>query len=322
MAWQRAGASGATVSVIGCLWGILAAGAAGGAELVKYCRFRAGETVAYGIVEGEMVRQLSGDLFGEWSRTQKTFPLKQVQLLVPTQPTQVVAMAGNYKSHLGGGATITTVTTVTTIRRDAKTGQVTTQSATTTETRVAGDIPPKYQIPQPFFKSVSCLIPHEADIVMPRDAQVVHYEGEVVLVIGRRAKDVPKASALEYVFGVTCGNDVSERVWQKNDIQWWRAKGADTFGPCGPFIACGLDYDNLMLQLRLNGQVKQKESTRQFIHDVATMVSTISRYVTLEPGDLIFTGTPGEPTSIRPGDVVEVEVEGVGVLRNRVVAEK
>lgn len=128
------------------------------------------------------------------------------------------------------------------------------------------------------------------------------------------------------MFGVTAGNDVSERIWQNDmevkDVQWWRAKGADTFGPVGPAIVTGVDYSNLMLRLRLNGEVKQEEKTDHLIHDVPTTVSFISQYVTLYPGDLIFTGTPGKTSEIKPGDVVEVELEGAGVLRNPVVAEK
>jgi 2-keto-4-pentenoate hydratase/2-oxohepta-3-ene-1,7-dioic acid hydratase in catechol pathway len=158
--------------------------------------------------------------------------------------------------------------------------------------------------------------------VLPRDVGVVHYEAEMVVVIGKTARNVPREDALDYVFGVTCGNDVSAREWQKGDVQWWRAKGSDTFGPCGPAIVCGLDYDNLMMELRLNGEVRQKESTKQLIHDVAGTLSFISRYVTLHPGDLIFTGTPGQTDEIKAGDVVEVEIEGVGVLRNKVVREE
>jgi len=127
---------------------------------------------------------------------------------------------------------------------------------------------------------------------------------------------------LDYVLGVTCGNDVSGRVWQKEDVQWWRAKGADTFGPCGPYLVSGLKYDDLLLQLRLNGKTLQKERTSLLIHDCSSIVSAISQHVTLYPGDLIFTGTPGETAAIKPGDVCEVELEGVGVLRNPVVAEK
>ena len=300
----------------------LAAEKKSGGPVTKYARFRAGDTVAYGIVEGERIRQISGDLFGKWKKTDRTFALNEVQLLVPTTPTQVIALAGNYRSHLSKGDTTTIITTVTTVTRSGETGATTTNSTTTTEIRRPNEVPEKFQIPQPFFKSPSCLTAHGTHIVIPKGADTVHFEAELVIVIGREAKNVSKDDALDYVFGVTCGNDVSARVWQKNDVQWWRAKGSDTFGPCGPFIVSGLDYDNLLGQLRLNGEVKQKENTRYMINDVATTVSFISRYVTLKPGDLIFTGTSGKTSSITPGDVVEVEFEGVGVLRNTVVAEK
>ncbi|MBP7946166.1 MAG: fumarylacetoacetate hydrolase family protein [Verrucomicrobia bacterium] len=117
-------------------------------------------------------------------------------------------------------------------------------------------------------------------------------------------------------------NDVSERYWQNDeqdkDIQWWRAKGSDTFGPVGPWIVTGLDWSNLELRVRVNGEVKQQDRTSRLIHDAAGIVSMISRYVTLQPGDLIFTGTPGATSALKPGDVVEVEIEGIGVLRNSV----
>jgi 2-keto-4-pentenoate hydratase/2-oxohepta-3-ene-1,7-dioic acid hydratase in catechol pathway len=259
--------------------------------VARYLRFRAGDTTAYGILEGDRVRQLSGDLFGTFTKTERTYALKEVKLLTPTVPTQVLALAGNYRSHLGNE-----------------------------------EVPPKFRIPQPFFKSPSCLIANGENIVIPKDSPgPVHFEAEMVIVIGKKARKVPEDRALDYVFGMTCGNDVSERLWQNDekskDVQWWRAKGADTFGPVGPYIATGLKYDDLQLTLRLNGEVKQQEQTSRLIHNVAATVSFISRYVTLHPGDLIFTGTPGTTSAIRPGDVVEVELEGVGVLRNPVVAE-
>ena len=249
-------------------------------EATLYARFQVGGTIAYGIVEGDVVRRLDGDPFGSPKPTDTTYPLSEVKLLVPTVPSKVIATAGNYRSHMG-----------------------------------SGDAP---KIAQLFFKVPSCLIAAGENIVIPKDTDNVHYEGELVIVVGRRARNVPTSRALDYVLGVTCGNDVSARDWQKNDVQWWRAKGSDTFGPCGPFIASGIDYDDLLLQLRLNGQVKQKQRTRDLVHGVAELVSWASRHVTLEPGDLIFTGTPGKTSAIKPGDVVEVELEGVGVLRNLV----
>jgi 2-keto-4-pentenoate hydratase/2-oxohepta-3-ene-1,7-dioic acid hydratase in catechol pathway len=187
-------------------------------------------------------------------------------------------------------------------------------------------IPPQHRIPQPFYKSPSCLIAAGERIVLPKDAEVVHAEAEMVIVIGKTCRKVPKENALDYVFGVTAGNDVSERIWQndpeRKDIQWWRAKGADTFGPVGPYILTGVNYGNLKVTMRINGQVVQEENTDHQIHDVAALVSYISRYVTLHPGDLIFTGTPGKTSMLKPGDTAEVELEGAGILSNPVVAEK
>jgi 2-keto-4-pentenoate hydratase/2-oxohepta-3-ene-1,7-dioic acid hydratase in catechol pathway len=291
-------------------------------QAVRYARFQMGDTIAYGIVEGETIRQIDGDLFGTWKPTERTHPLSAVKLLVPCQPTQVIALAGNYKSHLGGADTITTVTTTTKITTAAATGQTTSDTKTAVETVSPGVVPAKFQIPQPFFKSPSCLVATSADIVIPPGAQEVHYEAELVIVIGKTAKNVSEGDALDYVLGVTCGNDVSERIWQKGDVQWWRAKGSDTFGPVGPWIAAGINYDDLQLTLRHNGEVKQQERTSDFIQNVSQTVSFISRHVTLHPGDLIFTGTPGKTSAIQPGDTVEVELEGVGVLTNGVAAGK
>ena len=277
----------ACVAVIFCLGDASATD-----DVVKFARFKVNDKVTFGIVEGDNVREIDGSIFRDWKKTDTVHALADVTLLVPTRPQHVFAMAGNYKSHLA----------------DA-------------------EIPPKFRIPQPFFKSPSSLVRHEGRIVIPKNAtDAVHYEAEMVVVIGRRAKDVSKEKALDYVLGVTCGNDVSERYWQNDadnkDVQWWRAKASDTFGPCGPFIVSGLDYDDLLLTLRLNGEVRQEERTSQMIHDVAAQVSHISQHITLLPGDLIFTGTSGKTSELKPRDVVEVELEGVGVLRNRVVRQR
>ncbi|MCA9076204.1 MAG: fumarylacetoacetate hydrolase family protein [Planctomycetaceae bacterium] len=290
---------------------------------MKFARFQSGDTIAYGIVEGDRVRQIDGELFGDWKKTDKTFALSDVTLLVPTEPSQVIALAGNYHSHIATGEkTVTTiVTTTTTTTTDLQSGETTSNSTSTTETRSSDEVPEKFRMPQPFYKSPSCLTANETNIVIPKEADTVHFEAELVIVIGREASKVSEVDAMDYVFGVTCGNDVSARVWQRNDVQWWRAKGADTFGPCGPFIATGIDYDNLLTKLRLNGKVMQEESTSHMIHGVAKSVSFISQHVKLHPGDLIFTGTSGKTAAIKAGDVVEVDIEGIGVLRNHVVAE-
>ena len=249
----------------------------------RYLRFSVDGQEAYGILEGDQVRQLSGDLFGEWEKTETTHALADVTLLVPSKnPSKVLALAGNYKSHIGSSE------------------------------------PNPY--PEPFIKLPSSLLAPGGEVVQPPDTDPVHYEAEVVIVIGKRARNVSVEAALDYVLGITCGNDISARTWQRNDVQWWRAKAADTFSPTGPYILSGVDYSNLNMVLKVNGEVRQEAKISDMIHGLAESVSFISKYVTLEPGDLIFTGTPGTTKGMQPGDEVTVEIEGVGVLKNKVVA--
>lgn len=252
-------------------------------KVTRYVRFQHGSNVSYGILEGDLVYPISGDLFGQYKRSSSPLKLRETKLLCPCQPQKVLAVGLNYRSHLAGR--------------------------------------PVPKRPEIFYKPVTSL-QHPGDpILIPPDAHNVHYEGEMVIVLGKRLKRASLDEAAEAIFGVTCGNDVSEREWQNGpdrDLQWWRAKGCDTFGPVGPCIVRGLDYRKLMLRTRLNGQVVQEQSTGDLIFDPPTILSWISQYVTLMPGDLVFTGTPGQTGSIKPGDVVEVELEGVGVLRNPV----
>lgn len=263
---------------------LLLASTTAGAQVTKYVRYSAAGKVSYGVLEGDVIRELAGNLFASPRRTGRSVALAKVHLLAPCEPGKVIAVGLNYQTHLG-------------------------------------ERPPA-AYPGLFAKLPSSIIATEADIVYPRDAENLHYEGEMVVVIGKRAHDVSVGDAPSYVFGVTVGNDVSERNWQKNDLQWFRAKASDTFGPLGPAIASGLNYNDLLLQTRLNGEVVQSQRTKDLVFDVATVVSYVSRYVTLEPGDVIYTGTPGTTRAMKPGDVVEVELEGVGVLRNKVRGER
>ena len=170
------------------------------------------------------------------------------------------------------------------------------------------------------YKAPSCLIPQGADIVLPRGRTTSITRGSWSS-SSASGPSVAPGEAKAYVLGVTCGNDISAQVWQKGDLQWWRAKGSDTFGPCGPFLVSGLDYDDLGLELRINGDVKQRRAPRTSSTAWRRSSSWISQAVTLEPGDLIYTGTPGLTTALKPGDVVEVEIEGIGLLKNGVKAE-
>jgi len=255
---------------------------AGAQTTTRYVRFAVAGDTSYGILDAGTVRELRGDLFTTREPTGRSFRLDAVRLLAPVVPGKVIAVGLNFRSHIG-------------------TRPVATE-------------------PGLFAKYPSSIVGPEAAIVQPRGSKNLHYEGEMVLVIGKRASHVRPEDALAYVFGVTAGNDVSERDWQQSDLQWFRAKASDTFGPLGPAIVTGLNADDLLVQTRLNGEVVQSERTKDLIFDVRTIVSYLSRYITLEPGDVIYTGTPQTTRAMKPGDVVEIEVEGVGVLRNRVVA--
>ncbi|HSD91189.1 MAG TPA: fumarylacetoacetate hydrolase family protein [Kofleriaceae bacterium] len=175
--------------------------------------------------------------------------------------------------------------------------------------------------PLMFLKPPSAVIADGMPIERPAGYERVDHEGELGVVIGKRAHRVSREHALEYVQGFTCVNDVTVRDLQKKDGQWTRAKGFDTFCPIGPRIVPGLDPSNLRVTTRVNGQVRQDSSTSDLIFDVPTLISFVSQHMTLEPGDVISTGTPSGVGNLNPGDVVEVEISGIGVLRNPVVAK-
>ena len=255
----------------------------------RFVRYQSEEGVSYGLVDGDEVWEIEGDLFGSYTVTPNSFDIGDLEILAPTDPSKVIAVGLNYRSHLDMAA------------RDLGTSD-----------EVA-------QYPGLFAKYPTSIVANGADIVKPADSENLHFEGEMVLVIGRTASNVSVEEAEDYIFGVTVGNDISERDWQAADLQWRRAKASDTFGPVGPFIVNGLDYGNLMVQTRVNGEVRQSASSADLIFDIPTIVSYVSRYVTLFPGDLIFTGTPGTTQAMEPGDIVEVEIEGVGILSNQVV---
>ena len=263
-----------------------AASAQGRSGVTKYVRYRYQNQDRIGILDGDTIRELRGELLGQHSETGAKHALKRSKLLAPiAKPGIIWALAGNYKSHIGNR--------------------------------------PPAQHPEPFIKPPASIQNPEDAIVIPKDATDVHHECELVVVIGKKASKVSVEQAKNYIFGVTCGNDVSERQWQngpKKDIQWWRAKGADTFSPIGPVIAKGIDYHNLKIECRLNGKTVQSDHTSHLIHDCHVTVSFMSQYVTLNPGDIIFTGTSGKTVAMKPGDIVEVDIEGIGILKNKIVA--
>ncbi|MEZ4363680.1 MAG: fumarylacetoacetate hydrolase family protein [Kofleriaceae bacterium] len=174
--------------------------------------------------------------------------------------------------------------------------------------------------PLMFLKPRSSMLPHGGEIVRPPGYERVDFEGELGVVIGRRARAVSVQDALSAVLGFVCVNDVTVRDLQKKDVQFTRAKGFDTFCPIGPRIVAGLDPSALQLCTRVNGVTRQDSSTADLIFDVPTLISFVSRHMTLEPGDVITTGTPAGVGNLAPGDEVEVEISGLGILRNRVVS--
>jgi 2-keto-4-pentenoate hydratase/2-oxohepta-3-ene-1,7-dioic acid hydratase in catechol pathway len=174
--------------------------------------------------------------------------------------------------------------------------------------------------PLMFLKPRSAMIANGEAIERPAGYERVDYEGELGVVIGQRAYRVPRERALDVVLGLVCVNDVTVRDLQKRDVQYTRAKGFDTFCPIGPRIVAGVDPSKLSIVTRVNGAVRQDSSTADLIFDVPTVIAFVSTYMALEPGDVITTGTPSGVGNLTPGDVVEIEIEGIGVLKNPVIA--
>ncbi len=250
----------------------------------KYVRYRHQGRISYGILDGETVREIRGGLFGDRNETGASAALNAVQILWPCEPSKIMAVGLNYRSHIPNR--------------------------------------PIPKNPEFFFVPTSALLEPGGRIVLPADSKQVHYEGELVIVIGRVTRRVTASEANECIFGFTCGHDVSERDWQKNDLQWWRAKGCDTFSPMGPAIATGFDWRRGRVETHVNGAVVQSGNFTELIYDPPALVSFASQYLTLLPGDVLYTGTPGSTSELHPGDLVEVEIPGIGILRNTVSASE
>ena len=173
------------------------------------------------------------------------------------------------------------------------------------------------------YRAVNALIAHDEPIMVPKDAtEEVQYEGELVAVIGKKCHNVSEAESLDYVLGYTIGNDVSERTWQRGDRTLWRAKNTDTFKPMGPWIVTGLEPDDLHVKITLSGRVVGEYDVRTALFSLRTYISDMSRYLTLYPGDVVWMGTEGATENMKDGDVVEVEISDIGVLRNKVVWQR
>ena len=260
---------------------------------MRIVRFTIHNRVKYGAVDENTVRGLRGSPFTRFKGPSSSITLDgsvhrlhEVRLLAPCSPSKVVCLGLNYHSHAE-------------------------------ETKL-----PTPSMPLIFLKPPTAVIGPDAKIILPRDSKRVDYEGELGVVIGKKAKDVPEEKAKEYILGYTCFNDVSERFAQREDGQWTRAKGYDTFAPIGPWVETDVDPDDLKLETYLNGDLRQSACTSDLIFKVSKLINFVSQVMTLLPGDVIATGTPSGIGPMNAGDVVEVKIEKIGTLKNLVVSQK
>ncbi len=252
---------------------------------MKFVRFINPENrIRYGIVEEGSIIELNGDPFTGYTDTDTFHSIDNVKLLPPCEPSKIIAIGLNYIDH-------------------AK--------------EMNREIPDE---PMLFMKPGTAVTGHRNSIVYPGHmSERVDYEGELAVIISREARMVKKENAHNYILGYTCINDITARDLQSKDIQFTRAKGFDTFAPTGPFIETELDTSYLEIKTYLNGELRQQSNTSNLIFNVAKLVNFISGVMTLLPGDIIATGTPSGIGSMKPGDIVEVEIEGIGKLRNNIV---
>ncbi|MHB1653456.1 MAG: fumarylacetoacetate hydrolase family protein [Desulfitobacteriaceae bacterium] len=249
-------------------------------------RFSVDQRIGYGLLDGETIKVLAGDIFGEYHESGEQLAANSVKLLAPCEPTKAVCVGLNYRSH-------------------------------------AAEL--DFKVPEEpvlFLKPTTSIIGNNEDVVYWPMIGRLDYEAEIVVVIGKKAHNVEEKDAMDYVFGYTAGNDLTARDLQSKDGQWTRAKGFDTFCSFGPAIVRGIDVSDVKVQSFVNGELKQDGRTSQLIFSVPFLISYISKVMTLLPGDIIMTGTPEGIGPMQVGDTVEIRVENVGSLVNQVVAYK
>ncbi|HSL28922.1 MAG TPA: fumarylacetoacetate hydrolase family protein [Anaerolineales bacterium] len=244
-----------------------------------------GKKPRYGWLLNDKVGEIGGNVFGRYRRNEAETPLASVRLLAPSEPSKIICVGKNYVEHA----------------------------------RELGTEVPK--VPLIFLKPPSAIVSNGDTVILPAQSTQVEHEGELVVVIGKRGRNITVENARKHILGYTIGNDVTARDLQRTDNQWTRAKGFDTFCSFGPWIDTDFDPADAVLTTRVNGQMRQMASTRDMVLNVPTLIAYISSVMTLEPGDLIFTGTPSGVGELRPGDEVVVEIEGLGALRNPVRKE-
>jgi 2-keto-4-pentenoate hydratase/2-oxohepta-3-ene-1,7-dioic acid hydratase in catechol pathway len=257
---------------------------------MRWLRYEANGQESYGIIEGDEVVAVNGDPFAGYEMTRTKHKLHAVKYLVPVIPKTFYAAGLNYVEHITEMA--------------AKRGE-------------KPNIPPAADVG---YRANNALIAHNENIVIPHDAgELVQYEGELVAVIGTKAKYLSESEALSCVLGWTIGNDMSERDWQRKDRTLWRAKNTDTFKPMGPWIETDFDLEAARTIVRVNGEETDNFRTNHMLYGVATFISRMSQYLTLWPGDVVWMGTEGSPRNLKHGDICEIEITGIGILRNPLV---
>jgi 2-keto-4-pentenoate hydratase/2-oxohepta-3-ene-1,7-dioic acid hydratase in catechol pathway len=254
---------------------------------MKYLRFLQNGNIRYGLLEKDnTIREVVGDIFNNYKNTENVYPLAEITFLPPCVPTKIIAVGLNYFDHVN-------------------------------EEQMK--IPDE---PLIFMKPPSTLIAHNDNIIYPKMSKQLDYEAELAVIVKNRIKNIEPEDVFKNILGYTCFNDVTARDLQKKDGQWTRAKSFDTFAPIGPFISTKLNPNNLQIKLYKNGQLMQNSSTSNMIFKVDKIVSFISKIMTLFPGDIIATGTPSGIGQLEEGDIVKVEIEGIGILKNTVFLEK
>ena len=251
-------------------------------KIVRYYPNGEPGKAVYGWLLDDKVGEIQGDVFGEYRRREAKIPFSEIKFAAPCMPSKILCVGRNYVDHA----------------------------------RELGNEVPK--VPLIFLKPPSSIIAHGESIVLPPQSSQVEHEAELVIVIGKRGRNITPEQSKEYIFGYTIGNDITARDLQKVDGQWTRAKGLDTFCSFGPWIDTEFDASDAVVTCRVNGQMRQMASTRDMVFNVTTLIAYISSIMTLEPGDIIFTGTPAGVGELKNGDMVDVEIEGLGKLSNPV----
>lgn len=250
---------------------------------MRFVRFQqSDESPRFGWLHENKIGEIEGELFGAYKRLKAEIPLRDVRLLAPSTPSKIVCVGRNYVEH-------------------AK--------------ELGNEVP---KVPLIFLKPPSSVIASGGTILLPPQSTQIEHEAELVVVIGKRGRNITTESARDFIFGYTIGNDITARDLQKSDGQWTRAKGFDTFCPFGPWVDTDFDPADALITCRVNGQMRQLASTRDMVFSVGMLIAYISSVMTLEPGDLIFTGTPAGVDQLHVGDMVEVEIDGLGLLSNPV----